>query len=174
MNGADWAIVGVLGLSSLLSLLRGLITELWSLATWVLAVWLAAVGCVWLGQQWFAALEPPWLELGLGFVVILIAVVSAGSLLGWWVRRLLRAGGLADTDRALGAIFGLLRGALVVVVAVWLGQQAELDEEPWWRESRLLPGFERAASILAHWLPPESWPLPALERDTAPTANPGA
>ena len=59
-----------------------------------------------------------------------------------------RSGLTLGVDRLLGAVFGLVRGAVIVGFAVMLGQAAELDVEPWWRASRLLPIGENMADVL--------------------------
>ena len=51
-------------------------------------------------------------------------------------------------DRMLGAVFGLVRGAEIVGFSVMLAQAAELDAEPWWQVSRLLPIGENMADVL--------------------------
>ena len=49
--------------------------------------------------------------------------------------------GLSGTDRMLGVVFGLARGALLVVVAIALVKHTPLTEAVWWAESSLIPEF---------------------------------
>jgi membrane protein required for colicin V production len=82
-------------------------------------------------------------------VLVLLAVVVAGWLLGAMLSYLVQRSGLTlGVDRLLGGLFGLVRGAVIVGFAVMLGQAAELDSEPWWRGSKLLPLGTEMASIL--------------------------
>jgi membrane protein required for colicin V production len=82
-------------------------------------------------------------------MIVLLAVVMAGWLLGSLLSYIVQRSGLTlGVDRLLGAIFGLVRGAVIVGFAVMLGQAAELDSEPWWRASRLLPLGEEMAGVL--------------------------
>jgi DedD protein len=50
-----------------------------------------------------------------GFVLAFIAALFAGGLIAWLVKKLVAAMGLAPVDRALGAIFGLVRGTVAVL-----------------------------------------------------------
>ena len=53
----------------------------------------------------------------------------------------------------LGFCFGLLRGAALACVLVLLLGFTPMPQDPWWKESRLLPGFQRGAEWLRGWLP---------------------
>jgi uncharacterized membrane protein required for colicin V production len=55
---------------------------------------------------------------------------------------------LTSIDRTLGAVFGFLRAAVVLGLAVMVLQFAELDQEPWWQDARLRPYAERAAEAV--------------------------
>jgi membrane protein required for colicin V production len=50
-----------------------------------------------------------------------------------------RRTGLTGTDRVLGMVFGAGRGVLVVGVLVIAFQLLEMDGEPWWQESVIVP-----------------------------------
>ena len=45
-------------------------------------------------------------------------------------------------------VFGLVRGVVIVGFCVMLGQAAELQSEPWWRKSVLMPVGEEMAAVL--------------------------
>ena len=45
-------------------------------------------------------------------------------------------------------IFGFGRGAILVAVAVLIGQYAEFDKSDWWDRSALMPYAERVADWL--------------------------
>jgi membrane protein required for colicin V production len=54
---------------------------------------------------------------------------------------LIQATGLSATDRLLGIAFGAARGGLVVVVLVMLAGQTPAVDDPWCRESQVIPHF---------------------------------
>ena len=65
----------------------------------------------------------------------------------------------SGTDRFLGFLFGLLRGAVVVGALVILAQTLRFDQEPYWKNSRLLPYAAPIASVL-RGLVGERWSAP--------------
>jgi membrane protein required for colicin V production len=50
--------------------------------------------------------------------------------------------GLSHTDRALGTLFGLARGVVIICVLVLLGAYMELPKTDWWMQAKLLPYFQ--------------------------------
>ncbi|MEO8672701.1 MAG: CvpA family protein [Tahibacter sp.] len=152
MNWADYTIVAILGLSVLIGLWRGLISEVMALACWACAFWVA-----WMfGEQLatrFTSIEIPSVRLLLGYGICFLAVLIAGALLSFVVRKLVAGSGLSGTDRLLGMFFGLARGILLVLVAVLLLGFTPFPRDPWWRESRLLPSFRDGAEWLSARLP---------------------
>ena len=66
---------------------------------------------------------------------------------------LLRAVGLGLIDRMLGAIFGIARGVLVVLLCVMLGGLTPLPKESWWRNAVFAPPLETAVLAMKPWMP---------------------
>ena len=135
MATLDWVFLAVLGLSLLLGAWRGLVYEGLSVLSW-LAAFVAA--------QWLAPQAAAMLPLGgaaepvryaAGFVVVFIVVVFAGGLLAWLVKKLVEAVGLRPVDRTLGAAFGVVRGAVMVLALSVVVNMTPLKRDYWWTES---------------------------------------
>ncbi len=155
MNYADIAILFVLGLSIIVGLLRGFVSEVWALACWILAGWVAWY-CGPFVETWFPQdFASPGLRLVMAYVGCFILVVIAGSLVGYLLRRLVSGSGLSGTDRLLGLVFGLVRGVAVIVLLVLMLGFTPFHRDAWWQESRLLPTFESAATWVKTYLPAE-------------------
>lgn len=153
MTWFDYAIAGVLALSVLIGLWRGFIGEVLALACWVLAFWVAWMFGPLLAER-FSAISVPSVRVMLAYGLCFVAVLMAGALVSFLLRKLVSGSGLSGTDRLLGMVFGLVRGlALVVLVVFVLG--ALFRHDPWWRESRLLPTFQVGADWLVAHLPAE-------------------
>jgi membrane protein required for colicin V production len=75
----------------------------------------------------------------------------AGGIVAWLVRELVRATGLSGTDRVLGSLFGLGRGALIVGLAVIVLDYAELSSDPWWQEAKLKTASDRVAEGIRYY-----------------------
>ena len=69
--------------------------------------------------------------------------------------KLVETTGLTGTDRVLGMLFGTARGIAVAGVLVLGAGLTPLPQDPWWRESILLPHFERLAMWTTGFFPPE-------------------
>jgi membrane protein required for colicin V production len=148
----DYAVIVVLLASALLSLLRGLIKEVASLAIWVVAL----VGASRLSYL-VADLLPEWLsppvQQTLGFVVILVLILLVGKLITLALKELVSAAGIGVMDRILGTFFGLARGGLVVVVLAILSAMTSLPTEPAWQKAQSKEFLELGIRTAAPWLP---------------------
>ncbi|HVF35622.1 MAG TPA: CvpA family protein [Candidatus Saccharimonadia bacterium] len=153
MNPADVAIAVIVAISVVIGLVRGLVVEVLSLAVWIAAVMLAIA----LGPQvaeWFGgSIELPSARVALGYAIVFFTVLIAGAIVVYLMRKLVKGTGLSGTDRVLGMVFGLARGAIVVVVLVLLVGFTPLPRDPWWQESRALPLFQALAHAMARMLP---------------------
>jgi membrane protein required for colicin V production len=136
MAALDWVFVTVLAASFLLGAWRGLVYEVLSVFSWIAAFVLAQ----WLAPD-AAALLPvagagQAVRYAAGFVVVFIAVVFAGALLAWLTSKLVQAVGLRPVDRTLGAAFGLIRGAVLLMAVAVVINMTALKRADWWTESR--------------------------------------
>ncbi len=154
MNWADYWIIGALALSVLMGLWRGFIGEVIALLCWILAFWVAWTFGAQLAAQ-FTAITLPSARLLLGYAICFIGVLIAGALVGFLMRKLVAGSGLSGSDRMLGMVFGLIRGLAIVTIAVLILKFTPLPQDPWWKESKMLPTFENAARWLTSRLPPE-------------------
>lgn len=151
---ADWVILGILGVSVLVSLFRGFVREAFSLATWVVAGFFAFRFSEPVAARLENWIETPSIQLIAAFLVVFIGILVVGSLLGVLVGQMVKHSGLSGTDRLLGALFGLARGVAIVVIGVILAGLTPFPEDPWWDESALLPYFETMADQVVSQLPP--------------------
>jgi len=154
MSLADWIILAFLAFSVTAAAIEGFFHEAFKLAGLVVGYLLAAWQYHRLAD-WFAPhLKSPWLGEIAGFLIILFAVLIVAGLAGQIARWAMKKAGLSTLDRFLGAILGLLRGALVVAI-VLTAVAAFAPAAQWLSGSQLAPYFlvgGRAAIWLA---PPE-------------------
>lgn len=163
----DYLLLSIIALSMLLSLFRGFVSEVLSLLFWLLSFWLAARLAPAAATFFSGLTSEPWLQLAFAYVLLLLAFGLFGGLLIWLIRKLMHATGLGPTDRMLGAVFGALRGVVIVLALVLLARFTSLHEEPGWKNARLVPFFERVATQMAASLPDSvrSRMLPKHETD---------
>jgi len=155
MIWVDYVILGIVGLSALISLVRGFVREAVSLIIWFVAFALA-----WSYFREFAQHLSPWVEtpsvrLGLAFIILLVAVLIIGAIVGFLIGQLVDKTGLSGTDRLLGMVFGAARGAVLVAILVLLAGLTPFPQDPWWQQSQLIVHFQQLALWLLSLLPPE-------------------
>ena len=124
---------------------RGLVFELLSVMGWI-AGFVAA--------QWFAPQVADLLPMAssseqmryvAGFTLIFIVAVFAAGFLAWLVKKLVEAVGLRPIDRMFGAMFGLLRGTVLLLASAVVVGMTPLGASAAWQESQ-------GAPLLAAWL----------------------
>ena len=98
-------------------------------------------------------------------------MLTIGGLISFLVGKMIDKTGLSSTDRLFGAVFGLARGVVIVVLAVMLARLTPFTEDPWWDESRLLPPFERLAEDARGLLPESMRPLLDLNQSPSVETN---
>lgn len=141
MNWADWTIIAIIAVSSLMSLKRGFVKEAISLLTWVSAFVLARLFSPSLSVLLDAYIATLSLRLLTAFAILFVITLIAGALVGALFSALVDATGLTSSDRVLGMGFGAVRGGLVVVVIVALLGMTPAVQDYWWSESQLIPHF---------------------------------
>lgn len=148
MVWVDYALLGAVLVSGVVGLFRGFVKEALSLGVWVVGLW-----CAWkfagvAAGQMTGWVEDPVLRLWAARVVVLVGVLILGGLLTALLSFLLDQTGLTGTDRLLGGLFGLGRGAVLAGIIVIVLQFTGFDKDPWWAESKLIPYAEPVADLL--------------------------
>lgn len=149
----DYFVIGVVALSLLIGIWRGVVSEILALVAWIVAFFAARTWSGQTGELLASGLtDPAWRHVA-GFVAVFVAVLILFTLARWVLSLLLSAVGLAPLDRLLGAVFGVARGVLVAWVAVLLSGLTALPQQQWWRQALLAPPFETAVLAAKPWLP---------------------
>lgn len=151
----DYAVLGVVGVSVLLSLLRGFLREVLALAAWIAAFLVARMYTLQLAPLLPQSIPSEELRLLAAFLILFLLALLVCSLLAVAVSSLFRQVGLGLLDRGLGALFGLARGMLVVLVTVLLAGFTGLPREREWREAMFSAPLEALVLQGLPWLPQE-------------------
>ncbi|WP_315649295.1 CvpA family protein [Roseateles aquae] len=153
MNWLDLCFIGILLVSVLVGIWRGLLYELLAIAGWLVAYWgagyLAPALQGWLPEQRLGPGLAHALALVLAFMLILLLWGLAAKLL----RALLHATPLSIFDRAAGAAFGALRGLLLALLAVVLVSMTPLSRAEVWTAARTVPLLQAVLHGIEPMLP---------------------
>jgi len=155
MSWVDYGILGLIGLSALISLWRGFVKEAFSLASWVAALWVALAFFDRLAGLLARWISVPSVRLGVAFAALFLVTLLLGALLGHLAGQLVQKTGLTGTDRVLGMVFGIGRGVIIIAGLVLLAGFTAMPRDPWWSDSYLLGHFQQLALWLRGFLPPD-------------------
>ena len=149
----DYVVIGIVAISLMLGLWRGVVSELIALAAWVTAFMAALEFGGQTGQAAFTGIADPALRALAGCVLVFVGVLVAMSLIRLVVRQMVKALGLSLSDRLLGMLFGLARGVLFVMLLVAAGGMTSAPQQRWWKEATFAPPLETAVLVAKPWLP---------------------
>jgi len=153
MTTFDWVVIAVVALSTLAAFFRGVVRELIALVAWVLGFVGAIAFTPALGAMLPDLPEYPAVRYIVAFALIIIGALLAGALIAWPLSSAVRAAGLGFVDRFLGSIFGLARGAALVLAFVLVAGLTPLPRTHWWQSALLVPPLVAGVTALAPHLP---------------------
>ena len=157
MTWVDIVVLGVLAISALLAFLRGFVREVLGIGSWIGAVIVAIWGFPYARPRfevWLAG-SPDLVNpatFGALFLITLIVLMMVSH----WIGAIVRGSVLGGLDRTLGLVFGLVRGAALVVFAyIAAGMVLPVDRwPPQVLEARAMPLAYAGATWTVDRLPP--------------------
>ena len=151
MTVIDFVVIAILLVSLLIGLWRGLLNEVLSLLGWPIAFILSRLSAESVAPL-LPILEEPMRVMAAYALVFILALIAWG-ILARMASKLLKAMGSDWTDRAMGGVFGVVRGVLVVLVLTWLAGLTRVPEQQFWRGALTTRALEDIALLTKVWLP---------------------
>ena len=155
LGWVDWTFIGILALSVVVGLMRGLVFEVLSLLGWVVAYFAA---------QWLAPEVATHLPVGkpgsalnhaAAFASTFVVVLLVWTLLARLLRLVIHATPLSLVDRALGATFGAARALVVMLAITTVVMLTSLAKSQAWQASRGAVWLNGALHRIKPVLPPQ-------------------
>jgi membrane protein required for colicin V production len=143
----DWVILGLVALSGLISIKRGFVKEALSLVTWVIAFFIARMFSGSLAHLLGDLVTTPSARWGIAYGILFAGTLIVGALVNHLVAEFVKVTGLTSTDRVFGMVFGITRGLVILTAIIFGIQFTAIPEDPWWKESIIIPYFE----VLVDW-----------------------
>ena len=153
LNALDYLIIILIGFSTIISIWRGFIREVLSFIVWVLAFMIAIFfsGPLATYLSWMS--ESQTVRVSVSFITLFLLTLIIGALISFLIVKLVDVTGLSGTNRFLGAIFGLLRGVLVITIIVFCLNWSNIKNQSIWKSSRMIPFFETLATQMQSLIP---------------------
>jgi membrane protein required for colicin V production len=152
----DIAVLLVILLSALLGWWRGFMYELFSLLGWI-AAYIAASSLSDRALPYIPdVVSVEALRSALAFALVFVVTLIVAAVAAWLLSKLTKFAGLSLLDGKFGAMFGVLRGFLVVLALVWVGGLTSLPEEAWWKEAWSSKPLHQMALYVRDYLPSQA------------------
>ncbi len=161
MTGFDFVLLAILAISAILGLLRGLLKEVLSLVAFASAF----IAAIWWGptaSDWISAwVTQSFVRMAISYFCVFVVVLLSIGLVNKTLATLISKTGLSPADHGLGALFGLVRGILFVLLLVTIAGFTPLPNEIWWKQAMFSKQVVnvvqqiklRLPSPLGEWLP---------------------
>ncbi|PHQ81000.1 MAG: colicin V synthesis protein [Coxiella sp. (in: Bacteria)] len=159
LNWFDYAIIGVVALSTVVSFFRGFIREALSLLIWVIGIIVAFKFSPALQQYIHQITKWGVLSYVVAFALIFLSVWLLGLLINLALRSVVKRAGLGGTDRMVGLVFGFLRGFLMVAVIMMFIDVSPFKNTQLVKNSALVPQFKGIVAMLDQYVPKDVGPL---------------
>jgi membrane protein required for colicin V production len=151
----DFLVVGVILLSALFAMWRGLVWETLSIFAWVAAAYSALRLYPWFQPLLKAHISSELLASVIAFFGIFLIVLIPLSFLSHRFGETIKRSEIGPVDRALGFVFGVGRGLVIVGLAyIAFSMLVPIRDHPsWLTHARLLPLVQSTSDVLLSLLP---------------------
>lgn len=149
----DYAVLVIIGLSIILSVMRGLVAEVLSIAGWVAAFFVAKSYTSEILPMMPLDIPTESLRVLAAFLVLFLATLLVATLLAIALSAILKKIGLGWLNRLLGALFGIVRGLLIVCIIVFLAGLTDIPKDTRWRNAMFSAPIEAMVINMLPWLP---------------------
>jgi len=155
VNTIDIVVIAIVLISAFVALWRGLVRETFSIFEWVASAYAALRLAPVFQPMLVGIVEPPWLAWIAAFVGIFIVVLVPLSMLTHRFAEAVKRSEIGPVDRALGFVFGLGRGLVIVGLAyIAFASFVPREEQPLiLTDARLFPLIQNSSEVLLSLLP---------------------
>ena len=152
MEWVDIVILAVIGMSALVSIVRGFVKELLSLISWGAAFFLSINFYENLASL-LTFTDDRSIKVVLALFILFVGTLIFIGVLNYIITLALKKTGLSGTDRLLGMVFGTLRGLCIVLVVAAIfqllinwGMFTSVTRSEWYTNAVVLPEINKIAT----------------------------
>ena len=149
----DYIVLSIIGLSVILSVMRGVVREVLAIVGLVAAFYVGVTYTNQLLPMMPVDIPNEALRVLAAFLLLFLATLLLATLLGIALSAIFKKAGLGWLNRFLGALFGVARGLLIVCVIVFLAGLTDIPKDPRWRNAMFSAPIEALVVNLLPWVP---------------------
>ncbi len=153
MTSFDYVALAIIGLSIILSVMRGFFREALAILGWIAAFVTAKTYASQILPMMPEDIPTESLRILAAFLVLFFATLLVATLLAIALSSVFKKMGLGWLNRLLGAFFGLARGILIVCIVVFLAGLTELPNDARWRNAMFSAPLEALVISMLPWVP---------------------
>ncbi|MDP1766423.1 MAG: CvpA family protein [Methylotenera sp.] len=153
MTSFDYVVLTIIGLSIILSVMRGFFREALAILGWIAAFVVAKTYVNQILPMMPENIPTESLRILAAFLVLFLATLLVASLLAIALSAIFKKIGLGWLNRLLGALFGFARGMLVVCIIVFLAGLTDIPNDARWRNAMFSAPIEALVISMLPWLP---------------------
>jgi membrane protein required for colicin V production len=154
MTSFDYTVLLIIGISIVVSMMRGAVREVLAIAGWLAAIYVAKTYATELVPLLPADIPTESLKILAAHVIVFFGVLVGASLLIIALSSLIKKIGMNWLNRGIGAAFGFARGLLIVCVLVFLAGFTSFPKDARWTNAMFSPPLEALVKTALPLLPP--------------------
>jgi membrane protein required for colicin V production len=154
MTSFDYTVLLIIGISIVVSMMRGAVREVFAIMGWLAAIFAAKTYATELVPLLPADIPTEALKILAAHVIVFFGVLVIASLLTIALSSLIKKIGLNWVNRFLGAFFGFARGLIIVCVLVFLAGLTSFPKDARWTNAMFSSPLEALVKASLPWLPP--------------------
>ena len=153
MTSFDYIILLIIGISIVVSMMRGAVREVLAIAGWLAAFYVAKTYATQLIPLLPADIPSESLKVLAAFVILFLGVLLISSLLCIALSGILKKIGHNWLNRGIGAVFGFARGLLIVCVLVFLAGLTSFPKDARWTNAMFSAPLEALVKAMLPLVP---------------------
>lgn len=153
MTSFDYGVLLIIGISIIVSMMRGAVLEILAIAGWLAAFYVAKTYASQLIPLLPAEIPSEQLKTLAAFVILFLAVLLIASLLCIALSGVINKIDLNWLNRGIGAMFGFARGLLIVCVLVFLAGLTNFPKDVRWTNAMFSSPLEALVKSMLPLVP---------------------
>jgi membrane protein required for colicin V production len=153
MTSFDYTVLLIIGISIVVSMMRGAVREVLAIVGWLAAIYVAKTYAMQLLPLLPPDIPTESLKILAAHVIVFFGVLVVASLLTIALSSLIKKIGLNWVNRFLGAFFGFARGLMIVCVLVFLAGLTSFPKDARWTNAMFSPPLEALVKSALPLLP---------------------